>query len=208
LTDIWDGLVRAHGRQVVINPTISGAKLDAETARQIPVLREAIRPHLRGCEKTALDFGCGYGRFTHMLANLIDGRAVGFDPSPEMIRMAQWHTAVDYVCCPPDRFFDETRKAGTWFDLIFTLGVLGEPNIPLWGTVADLASILSDNGLVVVVDHVSARPDVTRWWRFREPGFYEDAFRTSGIDIDVIGTVAQLGDVMTIYGGRFTPQPA
>jgi SAM-dependent methyltransferase len=204
MTDLWDNLVKTRGRQCVMNPGISGAELDAETARQIPILREAIRPHLRGCEKTALDYGCGFGRFTAMLANLIDGRAVGYDPSGEMIRAGHGHISVDYVSCPPDQFFHETLKADTTYDLILAFAVLGEPSVPVWTTAGFLSDLLSENGLLVVVEHVVPKPDFSRWWRFRQPGFYEEVFGAHCIDMEEVGKVAQLGDTMTIYAGRFS----
>lgn len=201
MTETWDHLARTIGRKAVMNPAITDRELDAETARQIPVLRNAIRPFLNGREKTALDFGCGYGRFTPMLANLIDGRAVGFDPSAEMVRAGRGHLSVDYVTCPVDQFFDENRKTETHYDLILAFAVLGEPSMPLWDTTLGLAGLLSDDGLLAVVEHVVPRPDPKRWWKFQEPGFYESTFRACGVELQEVGTVSQLEDTMTIYAG-------
>lgn len=206
MTDVWDQLVHSHGRRSVMSLVVSDEQLDGETARQIPTLREAIRPHLSGTEKTALDFGCGYGRFTPMLANLIDGRALGFDPSSGMINAAHGHVSVDYVSCPTDKFFQELRGTATTFDLILAFGVLGEPSVPIWKTALELRSILSDEGLLVVVDHVVADPDTSRWWRFRTPGFYEETFSACGVVLQEVGKVPQLTDLMTIYAGRISPR--
>jgi SAM-dependent methyltransferase len=208
MTETWDNLVRTHGRRSVVSLSISDRELDAETARQIPILRDAIRPFLAGREKTALDYGCGFGRFTPMLANLIDGRAVGFDPSSAMVAAAQWHQSVDYVSCPTDQFFRETGGTKTTFDLILAFAVLGEPSVPVWTTAGFLSDLLSENGLLVVVEHVVPKPDFSRWWRFRQPGFYEEVFGAHCVDLEEVGKVPQLGDTMTIYAGRATPPPA
>lgn len=208
MSETWDNLTIQHGRKSVMSLAITDDVLEAETARQIPVLREAIRPLLTGHEKTALDFGCGYGRFTPMLANLIDGRAVGFDPSEAMIRAGNGHISVDYVTCPTAQFFQETTQTSTRFDLILTFGVLGEPNVPVWTTVMELCRLLADGAMIVVVDHIVPNPDPERWWRFRQPGFYEEIFRACGVALYEVGTVPQLGDTMTILAGRVTPQRA
>lgn len=205
MTEVWNDLVRSHGCRSVMSIIASSEQVDAETARQIPLLREAIRPFLTGHEKTALDFGCGYGRFTAMLANLIDGRALGFDPSSAMVAAAQWHADVDYVSCPTGEFFHETQQAETRFDLILAFAVLGEPNIPVWSTAMNLGRLLSDEGMIVVVEHVVPSPDSSRWWRFRQPGFYEEVFCACNIALHGVGTVAQLDDTMTIYAGRISP---
>lgn len=203
MTDTWNNLTSQHGRKAVMSLKLSDQQLDTETARQIPILREAIRPFLNGTEKIALDFGCGYGRFTPMLANLIDGRAVGFDPSSAMVASAQWHTDVDYISCPTDQFFHETTQTGTHYDLILAYAVLGEPSM---GNVAPaLSRILSPGGLLTIVEHVVPDPDPERWWRFQRPGHYETLFGACGITLRTVGTVAQLEDVMTIYAGRLHP---
>lgn len=207
MSSTWNDLTRQHGKRSVMSLTISDQELEAETARQIVILREAIRPLLTGREKTALDFGCGYGRFTPMLANLIDGRALGFDPSSGMIQAAQGHVSVDYVSCPTGQFFHELRGTQTRFDLILAFGVLGEPSVPVWATALQLAGCLSDTGAIVVVEHVVPHPDPGRWWRFRPPGFYEGVFSACGIQLHEIGKVPQLSDVMTIYAGRSTKPP-
>jgi SAM-dependent methyltransferase len=208
VTGTWDDLTRNHGKKAVMSLTISDKVLEAETNRQIPLLRSAIRPLLTGHERTALDFGCGYGRFTPMLANLIDGRAVGFDPCAEMLRAGHGHLSVDYVSCPTGQFFQELRATETRFDLILAFAVLGEPSVPVWITALELCNVLSPEGLMVIVEHVVPHPDPGRWWRFRPPGFYEEVFAACGVHLHEVGTVPQLDDTMTILAGSLSPPPA
>ncbi len=200
----WDELARSAGRKSVMSLEISNTTLDAETNRQIPLLVDMLRGQLNGTEKTALDFGAGAGRFTRMLASVIDGRAVGFDPCKELLALAPGDISIDYVSEAPDRFFAECVRNDTVFDLVFAFGVLGSPGLDVTATVDGLSLVLAPGGLLVVVDHMPLAIPAGRWWRFRPAGVYIEAFAEHGIALHHVGDLNQLTEPMSMLAGRRT----
>lgn len=196
---VWTNLTRIYGRKAVMNPLITDATLDAETARQVGEIFPLIRAELRGDERTALDYGCGAGRFTPHLADLVYGPTFGFDTCLDMIeaRTAD-HPRVQYITGDADRFFNRDHI----FDVAFVAMVLGDPNIDLPATVANLASVMVQGGTLVVLDHMTDHEPTGRWWRFRPEKFYTDLFNCYGISLRKIGMVRQLDDPITILAGR------
>jgi SAM-dependent methyltransferase len=57
MTDTWTSLAIKYGRKCAVSLDVDDAKIDAETARQIPELAEHLRPLMRGDEQSGLDYG-------------------------------------------------------------------------------------------------------------------------------------------------------
>lgn len=193
-SDTWDGLARRHGRKSVMSLSIDDATLDAETARQIPIIRDAIRPLLYSYDRRALDFGCGYGRFTGMLADLTNGHAVGFDPCQGLIDDAIDHDSVTYLSA-----IQALERCQ--FDLVFAAMVIGNPDSDPEALARQITDLLAPGGLLVVIDHMPLA-EVLRWWKFRPAEFYIDMFGWSSVPLAKIGTFAQLDNTVTILAGR------
>ena len=103
-------------------------------------MRQRFELTLRFCSagyKSALDIGCGAGRFTIPLAER-GMKVVGIDYSPEMIRLAdehvrsmakaiQRHLEVQHLCCDFMLEFNPEEK----FDVTLAIGVLDYLKAPL-----------------------------------------------------------------------------
>lgn len=191
--------------------SISDAELDAETKRQIGVLFPMIAEQLHGHERTALDFGCGAGRFTLPLAKVIQGRAVGFDPCAPLIAAATGHISVDYFTSDTEAYFSESRRNGTTFDLILAYIVLGSPQLDTELIAAGLVSLLAPDGLLILADHMTPNIPTGKWWRFRPLEFYQSLFARHGVTVECIGEIRQLENTVSILSGRnssaLTPGP-
>lgn len=199
--DPWPNLARQHGRKAVMSLTIDNATLDAETERQTAIIFPLIRAELRGDEQTALDYGCGAGRFTRHLDKLVSGRTIGFDPCPELIEArGEQPPNVQFVTGDPARFFAWSERPA--FDLAFTAMVLGDPGVGAAATATALAAMLAPDGLLVVIDHMSEVDSAERWWRFRPVAFYRELFSAHGVALREIGRVMQLDHEVTILAGR------
>lgn len=198
----WSALAKAHGRKSVMSLTIDDKELDRETERQLPILRDMIKQCLNGTERTALDFGCGSGRFSHMLAQCINGRVAAFDPCEELIALGVEHADVAYFTGSADAFFDEDQGCGMKYDVVFAAQVLGAPALNLEATAADLVSVLEPDGLLIVLDHMPKIIPSGKWWHFRPLGLYTELFRRNGIEMSFVGTMMQLENEITMIAGR------
>lgn len=176
---------------------ITDADLDAETARQWPLIEAMIRPLLNGSEQLSLDFGCGAGRFTPRLADLTGGMAIGFDPCKQFINTAAIapHPRVRYTARVP---------YGLDFDCLLVAMVLGDPSLDMAETAATISSLLAPGGLLVLLEHMPDNPAAytDRWWQFHPAIIYTDLFALYGIALDNIGSVMQLAETVTILAGR------
>jgi len=200
--DEWSGLAKQHGRKSVMSLKISDQELDAETARQTPILMGMISEQLLGHERSGLDYGCGSGRFSRALAKTIPGRVTAFDPCAELIQLATGNINVDYVSGSADGFFHECKHNGTTYDVVLAAQVLGSPKLDLEATATGLVSLLSSDGLLIITDHMPIVLPSGRWWRFRPAELYKSIFNRNGIDLECIGELQQLTETITVLAGR------
>jgi trans-aconitate methyltransferase len=102
------------------------AEYTQHSAEQFKWARELTEKlHLRG-DETVLDIGCGDGRATALIAaQLLEGRVIGIDSSPEMIELAVDHHA---KAGGPNLRFElmDVREMAyvEWFDVAFSNAVL------------------------------------------------------------------------------------
>lgn len=202
MSDAWTELAKSHGRRSVMSLSISEEQLEAETARQLPILCGMIHGQLHGHERTGLDFGCGSGRFSHALAQTIHGRVTAFDSCAALVALATWQLDVDYVSSDSAAFFDELIKNDVTYDVVMAAQVLGSPGLPLESTAASLTEVLAPGGLLIIVDHMPEIIPTDRWWRFRPRAFYGDLFRRNGVELAHVGDLAQLENTISMLGGR------
>jgi SAM-dependent methyltransferase len=171
----------------------AGGDLDAVSDVHRTELFPLLHAELAGTERVVLDLGCGTGRFTPGLAELVGGRAVGVDPVAELLALAAPHADVDY------RRMDEgvLPLGDGEADVVFTSLVLGGiPADALERTVAEMRRVLRPGGLVFLAESVSreavpAHPGDDRehwssrtvhdyrvlvpWAGLRETGRFDDA---------------------------------
>ena len=190
----WSRLATSYGRAAVVHASMTEEELAAETARQTSELLPMIRPLIEGAHN-ALDFGCGYGRFLPMLLELVPGHVDGYEPCPEMLRLG--HRSAERVSLFGD-------VPALRYDVVFTLGVLGDPGVPIEETADILARVLSSRGLLVVADHMPPVAPEERWWLFRPQSFYGDLFARRHIAMKRIGSVMQRENEVTVLAGRRT----
>lgn len=175
----------------MFGPVFSMADHDAITTQQVGYLKPLLRGLLSGSERTALDYGCGAGRLTRMLAELV-GEAVGFDPCREFIALAPTEKGTHFLT---------TFPIGSRFDVVFTWSVLGGLGVVTMPFIArSLAEALSDGGLLLLADHMGV--DCGLQWQFRPAKFYVDLFAQEGIWLKPVGRSEQCGHEMTILAGR------
>jgi SAM-dependent methyltransferase len=144
----WKTLASECGAYSVIDSRHSPEEFKYVTRRQKEILFPMLKRLLVGNEQTILDFGCGPGRFTCDLAELISGKAVGCDVTRRLLELAPEHPSVKYV------HLTETSQRKNWaFDVAWVTAVLCHiPEGRLAQVVADLTDGLRENGLLFLAE--------------------------------------------------------
>jgi SAM-dependent methyltransferase len=198
-------MAKRKGRVVVMSQSISEAQLDAETERQAGVIFPLIRERMRGDERRLLDYGCGAGRFTGHLANLLpvggdkSRFVMGYDPCLELLELAPASAGIVWDRSAPAAFFERWQNT---FDLTFTAMVLGSPLLDISETVKGLVGVTTKGGMICAVDHMTDEQPTGKWWRFRPDYFYINLFASYGVMLEKVGDDRQLSNPVSILVGR------
>lgn len=172
---IWAERAAAHGARCVINLAYSEAEFDSITARQQDTLLPLLTKYLDGTERSALDFGCGPGRFSGALSLALGGgRVVAFDICKRLVELAPAVANVSYVSSSTQEFFLSRCEQ---FDVIWICLVLGGLPDSMLPTVAyNLTRMLRQNGLLFLVEHTSDNNPGNKFWKFRKLAEYQALF--------------------------------
>ncbi len=194
--EYWQTRAKKHGRRAVLNLAHADKDFDRVTDEQKQILLPMLSSQLRGDEGTILDFGCGPGRFTPALAQLIGGSAVGVDISQELISLAPSVHNVTF------RAISENAGLGddSQFDIVWVCLVLG--GIPLGSldpTLQLIQRAIRPGGLLFLIENTSALPDVPHW-SFRSVSQYQAMFPE--IDLQMVSTYTDVGQEISAMAGR------
>jgi SAM-dependent methyltransferase len=196
LLTYWEQRAQTHGCRAVLNLGHGDTPIEDVTQRQLATIFPHLTRVLRGDERIALDFGCGPGRFTGRLAEVIHGRAIGVDPIRSLIELAPRRPDVDYLVSDgrgiplPDACVDVA-----WVCLV--LGGLPDAQLP--ETAFEVGRVLRPGGLLFLVENTSAKADFPHW-AFRSVRAYRRLFPFAPLahlhDYD------DLGERISILAGR------
>lgn len=174
-----------------------GGEIEAVTRMQTERILPVLRARLRGDERFALDFGCGSGRFTALLASAIGGRALGVDPVAALLELAPRTAAVDFRQMRDGRI--PLPEAST--DVVFVCLVLGgitDPN-ELAAATRELARVLRPQGLLLLIENTTQRSDLPHW-RYRSAAGYSALF--PDVALAPVDHYFDLGERVEILAGR------
>jgi ubiquinone/menaquinone biosynthesis C-methylase UbiE len=99
LAGATSGMVR-YGASMDYDETAIATAYDAARGYRPEVLRrwlDLIAAHVPACPTLIVDLGCGTGRFTHPLAEELQTRVIGIDPSLKMLESARAKPGSDRV---------------------------------------------------------------------------------------------------------------
>ena len=193
LTWYWGKIIREHGQRGVVSVSITDEELAQETQRQAAAVFPLIEPLLRG-EITALDYGCGAGRFTHYLAVATNCLTTGYDHCADFTQFWTESQEVDFTS-------DRAALVDGSYEVVFVWGVLGDPHLNPEAVAADIALLAAPNALIVLTDHMSV-DGKERWWQFRSEESYRDLFERNDIQLRLLGRDKQLENPVSILAGR------
>lgn len=192
----WHKRAKKYGKRAVLNLAHSEDSFEQVTEQQKKILFPVFSSLLNNYEESVLDFGCGPGRFTADIANLIHGSAVGVDISEDLLAMAPRTSNVRYALLS-----DGLIKAdGVKFDVIWICLVLGGiPDSAINATAKDLERVLNPGGLLFLVENTSRKVSA-QYWHFRSVERYQAIFPS--IDLRCIATYSDTGEEISIIAGR------
>ena len=161
-----------------------------QECEMFPYFRSALKGH----EKVVLDFGCGPGRFTVQLAEMIHGRAIGLDPMRALLRKAPTSPTVRYRCVRSTSlpFRDNS------IDVIFCCLVMGGIAKPE-RTVCEFSRVLRPAGLMFLVENTSEKQD-GEFWKYRSVECYLALF--SFVKLVHLHDYFDIGERISIMAGR------
>jgi SAM-dependent methyltransferase len=166
----WEDRAQRFGVRAVLNLGHPEAEILRITERQRRELYPLFRASLRGDERLILDFGCGPGRFTGDLAQIITGRAIGVDPIRHLLDLAPSHPGVEYRPMSEGQIPLESGSVdGVWICLVLG-GIHGET---LQATLRELRRVLKPSGLLFLVENTT-KGRGNAFWAFRSVAAYHD----------------------------------
>jgi SAM-dependent methyltransferase len=192
----WECRARTYGARAVLNLKHASEEIEAVTQVQLDAIMPRLRPLLRGDECVALDFGCGTGRFTKHLAELIAGRAIGVDPIKTLLDLAPVAHNVEYR-------LGSGRKipvADSSVDLLWICLVLGGlTDRELAKATREIDRVMRPGALLFVVEN-TAIGEKCNHWVFRSVAEYQRALYCA--DLRHLGDYDDLGQRNSILAGR------
>lgn len=183
----WQRRAARRGPRAVVSLAHARTEIEALTAQQQAMLFPLLRAELLGHERDVLDFGCGTGRFTAALAELVGGRAVGVDPIQSLIDFAPAHPAVEYRVMHDGRIpANDASFDIVWICLVL-MGITDRG--ALEKTLSEIRRVLRPRGMLFLIENTSTREDLPHltyrsvedyrrlipFVPLREVGEYEDA---------------------------------
>jgi len=168
----WRKRVREYGKRSVLNITHTDEEYEAVTQKQKEEIYPFFKSQLLGTEKTILDFGCGPGRFTSDLAEMIQGKAIGVDPIADLLSYAKKKFCVEYKIMKEG----EIPLDDSSVDIVWCCLVLGgiKKNI-LLQTAKEISRVLNEHGLLFLIENTSGKPN-GKHWIFRSSAEYQQYF--------------------------------
>lgn len=173
----WQNRVRQYKERAVFNLGHSKDQIQSITKMQKNILLPYFSEQLNGNERILLDLGCGSGRFTPDLAQLINGKAVGIDPIEELIDIAKKNAYLENCEFKLMREgvipMDDASVDIVWVCLV--LGGIIDDGV-LKGTLSEIKRVLKKNGLIFLVENTTENKINGNYWKFRSVEDYQAMF--------------------------------
>lgn len=194
---MWQGRARQYGARAVLHISHTTDEMEAVTRMQKSLILPLLAQQLRGDEKSILDVGCGPGRFTPDLAEIIHGKAIGVDPIQDFLDMAPRNANVEYRRMKPGVLPVGTGSVDVvWICLV--LGGLTEERV-LRSTVVEVQRVLAPSGLLLLVENTSEKQDGD-YWKFKPVSHYQTLFDFA--ELRHLSDYYDLGERISILAGR------
>jgi SAM-dependent methyltransferase len=197
LTDYWRDRARRYGKHSVLNMAHNEKDFEKITAYQKQILFPLLKSQLSGIENTVLDFGCGPGRFTGGLAELISGSAIGVDVTQELLELAPKAPLVSYQGIDGSGYLPFPDRS---FDVVWSCLVLGGiPDDKIKSIITEIDRVLRPGGLFFYIEN-TANTANSYYWFYRNESSYINMARFC--NPKKIGDYEDVGQKITIFSGK------
>lgn len=208
-TTAWHARVTTMGvERAVYHKGHRGPDFSAVTEMQYRAIWPHLLAALRPTHRQVLDFGCGHGRWTPLLADAVasvDGCAIGVDPTPEFLALAESRRTSDRVAYRQLEL-GHIPVDDCWADVLFSCMVLStilhddilQLTLEEWGRVTHMGS------LIVLVDNTShgdGRPIRSGDSMSRTVREYQDLFR-GWVSLTRVGEYRDFGEINSVLVGE------
>jgi len=192
----WHDRFDQYGARAVLDLRHSENEMLALTTRQKNQIFPYVSEYLTGQEEIALDYGCGHGRFSMALAELIGGKTIAVDPVSGFLDIAPKSKQVNYRHLKRSKLPLENASVDlVWVCLV--LGGISNKNLP--STIAELRRVMKPNAIVCLIENTSDLRS-NRYWNYRSVAFYQELF--SFCNLQHLSDYEDLKETNSILIGR------
>lgn len=192
----WEWRARKFGRRAVLDLGLPGIEIESFTSQQKQFLFPLLSERLTGTERVVLDFGCGPGRFTPLLADLTGGRSIGVDPIRRLLNLAPNHPRVEYRTLRRGQIpLPEESVDLVWICLV--LGGIPTPDLPV--TAEEIRRVMKAGGLLFLIENTDDTVGSPHWTP-RPVQDYQALF--SFLELEHLADNHDLGQRLSVMAGR------
>jgi len=193
----WKQRAEKFGNRSVLDLRHDETELVGVTERQKDLLFPLLRDQLTGTEQTILDLGCGPGRFTSALAELIAGNGVGIDPIFDLLKAAPPHPSVRYQLMNAGIIPIEDHSVDVVWICIVLGGIVNDE--VLMGTAAEIKRVLKPKGLLFLAENTTPQADHL-FWKYRSFESYKKLF--DFVNLKHLSDYTDLDERISVMAGR------
>jgi ubiquinone/menaquinone biosynthesis C-methylase UbiE len=193
----WERRAKQYGRKAVFNISHSDEELENVTKNQKDIIYPWFLGSLKGDEQVVLDLGCGTGRFTSDLADMINGYAIGIDPIKELIDLAPHKSErVTYMQFNGNTIPLENLSVDIIWICLVLGGLSGNDFLQITN---EIERVLKTGGLLFLIENTSQKTN-GKYWYFRSVNEYQGSFQS--INLKNVATYEDLDEKISIMIGN------
>ena len=193
----WHERVKKHGKRSVYNMRHQNNELNQIDLVQKEIYLNVLKKYLTNSESIALDFGCGPGRFSGMLADIVNSKVYAVDPIEDLLKLAPKHSKVLYQKLENNSLNIPDKSV----DIIFVSLVLGGivNDMDLQATINEFKRVAKDDALFFIVENTAKHPN-SGYWHYRSYDEYKKLFNFLNLNLET--TYTDCGEEISIMVGK------
>lgn len=195
--DFWQDRVNKFGARAVYNLGYKQEELDNVDKMQNDLYFEILEKHLNENDKTALDFGCGCGRFEPLLSKLVD-EVYAVDPIEDLIKLAPKFDNVKYQVLKNGKLKIKDNSIDLIFVSLTLGGIVKEKDLNV--AINELKRVSSPSALFFIVENTEKSLKENNYWTSRSLDDYRNLF--SFVDLNLEKSYIDINQEVSILTGR------